>query len=1053
MEGSKPDGKKIVLKKLTRKEPSLEDELAALLPQEQIPTAEDTEQENRFFYEGEVFDQFHRYLAVSGGVERLRAIALEPLTPAAPAPRHSAVVREALALDRQALAEALAHQIYKLAQVERETDVEVYLSAFNVAVAQKSCQEARDILVRANEFFSEHYYAPIRERGERPEIYNQILKRVGHAHGERLSKIVFGLDIEATTQKLWALYHGAIPDKQARILDILLDCTETQVRAIREEFVQMPFKDLARQLHNVLNPKAVEAPIGSRRTIGKSELAEHKRSGAFKAREQARALRYLLLGRSRDELSIVKRFYVELGDQSLSDSDLSLEAAIKRAFPPGEVDRLAPLVIGWSPHQEAEEINKILFSKTIHGKVDDALSDPRDSVDRDYTQGLGPFLQRFKKYRLRQSSNSLSHYVFASYELLRERVAALSPTRFVETNAALRQYYGYDLDPTLFPSLGLFDARMCAVTLQERLAVTYDLYEALQPMEFLGPHECLAVQKAFQCIGGEDLRESLVRRLKAVGAVISQSEFSSVASRVVDGHGRWPLDIDILARYRGGEPDSTVWDHDFVCHDEDQARAVQIGEVLDQDIDQGEIDHKIRESLVGLTVEDLHRLERSFYDLTEPHMPLLSALRAVMSEDAFEAAANQFAGVEASYVVQRLHEDPLSIISLRDMPAGSIRMIRDRYQGAFFSDLIEHTLQRSAEGGDVDVALEALGVLQKPDIFAVRAALGSIKRDSPPELETIRSACVGHPLKVMGFERGYDVIFPRMRVHLKMAAAKMGVSVATFCELVLLLEGVDPDVTQRIQECFDAVDIEGLQEILRANKVPQRMIEECFDLLFPEKTLRHALKEMPVDLDHINDTMLHLEGFCSQSVAQEIDGLIKGLSGDELGAAVLAVLSPQTAQGPNDRIPQDINWMDEMVYQIGLAFRRLYGEPIVAACRKRGVGDTHLEQISCQIYGMEVFTSARELFGLIKSSKDGTAAPEGAEARITSYLESRGQKYRERLMHAYQSFWAHTPGYSGLLDDMTKFFKDSGSKRKLLALFLGNGSDRKVPPSTPPEMH
>jgi hypothetical protein len=1053
MEGSKPDGKKIVLKKLTRKEPSLEDELAALIPQQQTSETEDAQEENRFFYEGEVFDQFHRYLGVSGGVDRLRDIAQEPLTPAAPAPRHSAAIREALALDRQALAEALAHQIYTLAQVERETDIEVYLSAFNVAVARKTCQEARDILVRANEFFGQHYYAAIRERGERPEIYNQILKRVGHAHAERLSKIVCGLDIEATTQKLWALYHGAIPDKQERILDILLDCTETQVRAIREEFVQMPFKDLARQLHSVLNPKAVEAPLGSRRTIGKSELVEHKRSGAFRARDQLRTLRYLLLGRGRDELSIVKRFYIELGDQSLPDADLSLEAAIKRTFPPAEVDRLASLLVGWSPHQEAEEFNKLLFSKTVHGKVDDPLSDPRDAVDREYTQGLGPFLQRFKKYRLRQASDSISHYVFASYELLRERVAALSPTRFVETNAALRQYYGYDLDPTLFPSLGLFDARMCAITMHERLSASFDLYEAVQPMEFLGPHQCLAVQKAFQCVFGEDLREAVARRLKTIGTVISKSEFNDVISRVVDGHGRWPLDIDILARYRGGEPEPSVWDHDFVCSDEDQSRAMHLGELVDRDAEQGDLELTLREFLVGLTVDELHRVERSFYDLTDPHLPLVSALREVMSSASFEACSSLFVGIETTYVVQRLYDDPLSIILLRDLPAWIIKMVRTRYQGTFFEDLAEHILKSVEQSADVDAALEALGVLQKPDIFEVRVALGSIKRDSSPEVEVIRGACAGHRLKVMGFERGYDVVFPRLRVHLKMAAAKMAITVATFSEVVLLLEGVDPEITHRIQECFDAVDVEQLQEILRANKVPQRMIEECYDLLFPERTLRHALKEMPVDLDHINETMLHLEGFCSKAVAEEIGGLLQELSGEELAVAVLAVLSPQTAQGPNNRIPQDINWMDEMNYQIGLSYRRLYGEPIVAACRKRGVGDAHLEQISCQIYGMEVFTSARELFGLIKSSKDGTPAPEGAEARITSYLESRGQKYRERLMNAYQAFWAHTPGYSGLLDDMTKFFKDSSSKRRLLALFLGNGSDRKTPPTTPPEMH
>jgi hypothetical protein len=145
--------------------------------------------------------------------------------------------------------------------------------------------------------------------------------------------------------------------------------------------------------------------------------------------------------------------------------------------------------------------------------------------------------------------------------------------------------------------------------------------------------------------------------------------------------------------------------------------------------------------------------------------------------------------------------------------------------------------------------------------------------------------------------------------------------------------------------------------------------------------------------------------------------------------------------------------MDEMIYQVGLAYKRITGEHLVTACRTAGVSNELLHDITSRIYGPEVCTTARELFNLIKSVKEGAPPSEGSDARLLSHLESRGPKYKERLLAAYQAHWALTPGFSSLLDDMTKLFKDSPSKRKLLALLLGSGSERRPPSGKPSGLH
>ena len=1053
MDSSKPDGKKIILKRRARDGIPSEPGAAPSDVSNSGNPASPTSEESKYFYEGEIFDQFYRPLRTQGGIERLHELSNVPLTPVEPAPRESAKQREVAAAQRQAVAEALAHQIFKLAQRDREAHLDIYLAAFNVALAERTFQESQDILRRTHEFFTEHYYAPVRERGERPEVFAQILKRVGHAHSERLHKVVFGIQVEDTAKKLWDLYHGASADKSARILDIILDNTEAQVLALREEFLRLPYKDLAKRLYGTLTRSAGDAPTTSRRTIGKSELTEHKRLTALYAREQSRTLRYLLMGRGADELRLVKRFYMDLGDQGLADSELEIETHITKVFPPAEVERLRQFLKGWTAIGEAEEINKLIVGQSVRGVLDDLYGDPRENFDREFTAGLGPFLRRFKKSRLTRLSSSVNARAFLAYEPLRQRVAALSYSQFMDTNQALQEHYGYELDSTIFLSLSYFDARQRASLLHERVRCSFEVFECLQPIEFLEPRESIAVQKAYQCLFGTSVRDAITNRLRELGSTMSPQDLNDVMNQYVDGQGRWPLNIDLLSHYQNIDASGGPWSPDFVARPEDEARAIRVASLLDDEGNPTDIDRSIREALFGLPVDSLFAVERAFYELTEPRTPLRTALAEVMTPEGFSTLMLSFSGLDSSALVQRLYTDPLFASTLRDLTCEDILHIRDSFQRTFFKDLVEYLVTSIQDTEDKDFALEAIGAVLKPEIFNVRKLLGTIRRETVADMEVLRAMCSVSALKVMAFERSYDLVFPTLRTHLKVAAARMAISVGSFVELVLLLEGVDPDIIDRVQECFDSLDMQMLLEILRSHKSTQRIIEECYDLLYPERTFRHALKDLKVDPDLINEALLHLEGYCSLSVAQELYTVVQSVQGAELGAAVIKVLTPQSTGHVNDRIPQDINWMDEMVYQIGLSYRRQYGESLVVSCRTRGADSVSLEALMSKLYGLEISASARELFTLIKCAKEGVAPPEGAEARVCGYLENRGPKYRERVIAAYQSHWAHQSGFGGLLDDMTKYFKDSVSKRKLLAMFLSTSSDRRTAQPQIPDIH
>jgi hypothetical protein len=1040
MDGSGSSGKRIVFTK-GRLAPKSQGEEVLQEQAEQVPQVVQEAPSSDARFEGEIFDQYYRPLSVAGGVEKLKEIAHSCVGAPPIPPRLSKREREERAAKHQELAEALAHQLYRLAQQSRETEIDLYLSACNVVLGDKSPQDARDILDRANEFFTEHYYTAIRDRGERPEISHQIIKRVGHETADRITRVVQGLDVEHVAMQLWDLYHGPHADKESRITDMLLEHTEAQVRAIRDEFMLIPYKNLARQAHAILTAQATEPKAAARKSIGKNEVYEQKKQAAYRARDDMRALRYLFLGRSVEEMSVIKRFFADVNGLEQAESDVGLDAQVRKAFSQADFDRLGTLLVGWSPHQEASEIHELLYPKTLRNELDDILSDPRDTVDRDHTQGIGPFLRRFKKRRILRDRASVYHRVLNAYEIVAERVAALTPDRFIATNQALFEVYGYELDPTMFPSLAVFDARRVAAIVAERIEVAGDFFEIVGPLHFLEPRKTLAVQQAYQVMRGHTLSEVIEQRLTTIGQDLSAQQQAAYLARYIQGQGRVSLRGDILARYRGEEPEPGVWQWEYRSKVEDEEAAIKLAGLMDHDGAAGEIDQPIRDCIAELSYEELNRIERAFYDLTEPHMPLLEALRNCLSAETFGVVGLALAGFSARSLVADIHARPAMSIVLNEMPPSQVKTVRALFEKTHFVSLEQYVADTWSQPDEEDALVEHLACVLMPEVFQVRALLQRVSRSTADQIDFLREQCTGPLTRIMAFERGYDAQFPRLRVHLKFAAARMALSPAVFAELMLCLEGVDPEINQRLLEFFDAVDINSLLTLLRHYRRDQGIIEETYDLLNPDGTLRRSIKEMKVDLDIINETLLHVEGYSAKEVALELRGLIEQLSGRELGDTVLSMLAAPTPQRPNERIPEDINWMDEMVYQVGLAYYREYREDLIDACRAKGLDEHQLEDLTARVFGMEVCASAKELFSIIKTAKEGGEAQEHAEQRICSYLESRGLRYRARFVRAYNSFWAWHPGYDSMLDDIAKFFRDLGVRKKMHALLLGVGGE------------
>ncbi len=961
-------------------------------------------------------------------------------TPAVP-PRLTPKEFEEREAIHQELAEALAHQVYQLAQQQRAGDIDLYLSAINVVVGDKSPKEARMILDKANEFFTEQYYTAIRDRGERPEISHQIIKRVGHENSETITRIAEGLDIEKVADDLWELYSGAYPDKNERITEILLSCTERQLHALREEFFLNPYKNLARQAYAILNPKEEEVQAPVRRSIGGSEVGAQKKREAFRVRDDSRALKYLFLGRSVQEMNLIKRFYCDFGSLEQDEREIGIFAHLQKRLKPIQIDRLGTLLDGWSPQQEARELHEMLYPSTLRPGIEDELSDPVEPVDRDYTQGIGIYLRKFKKNRMWRDNDSVYHRTLNCYELIAERVSALTPQRFLLTNQVLYEQYQYELDPSLFLSLGTPDPRMLALVIAERMHCSSDLLEAISPMLYGEPSHCLQVQQAYEVLFARRLADDLNECFPDKKASHEAHTREMVIDRFLNGQGRIPVHVDILARYRGEEPLCTVWDYSYQGTEEDEQEAITFAGILDYDGAVGERDDAIYEALASRDTDQLHTLERAFYDLTDPPMSLRDALRGCMAPHVFQKAQLLFAGVELSQKVEELYTQPILTSELAELPPSLLATINTGFKEAYSIDLPSFLIEQFGAPNQEDILLENLSVAVLPQVYTSRRSLRDASRMTQDDIDVVRAEVSSSLQYAMGFERGFDKTFPRLRLHIKYAAARMAVTPPVFAELLLYLEGISPDVNDRLIQYFDAVDIEMVLELLREYKHDQRMIEETFDLLCPENGLRTSIKQMKVDLDVINEALLHLDGYSAKDVADELHSIISNTPVESLGSELVAVFAPPSEEQPNPRIPADVNWMDEMNYQILLAYHRQYDEDLMKVAWDKHLPPETLSSLTKRLFGEEVCGTAEELFAVLKASKEGTPHGISAEKRICSQVESRGIRFRGLLVRAYNSYWAHQPGCSNLLDDVATYIEDAGIKRKLHALLIGVGVD------------
>lgn len=1001
-------------------------------------------------FNGEIFEQYYNSLEDNQTERRLAALANEPFN--ATSAKVNLNSTERLDRDRQLQddAEVLAHQIFKLAQTNRETDIELYLSAFNVILNDLSCQEAKAVLDHANSFFVEHYEDIIRDRGERPEIVAQVVKRTGKQTVTKFKAIIKGLDVPETAKTLWKLFCSPDPEKDHKALEILGKCTEKQIRAVRQAFAEIPYQIVTAEIHDCLSKPVFQnnKEDDLENWFLDTTATEVEKPSAIPLDRPVERLRYILQGRNIEEINAIAiHYYNEYGREG-QDPHNALSEGLKGALSSEDAALIMPLLAGFSPIETAKQINSTIFPAGKHVA-------PRDQHTYSVYQDVHiekSLRQRFAKRALLRDSISLVDRVLNSNEEIEELLTGLTANQIQLVNQQLRSQFGYEIDPELFPNTLVTDVRAKAFQLLETLQTAKTARELFRSISCLTPQQSDDLNTALRVMSGSNLEELLRKRLNYLYGRELPKDIENTLDNRLSGNSRWPLQIDLLNVFSLQEKQQkekpSTWSSTWLPEDQTEQLAIQIAELVeDPDNDLAGKQTKLLQILSGLSFAKISALERAFYEMTEPQQPLLHFFKVHLSHEFVECLELIFAGYNLEEDAQKILKSVAALFNMRNYPANGLKLLEQFYQQTTGRDL-ESDITRKLSAAELsNELLDLLTILYSPQAFECAKLLDQFSPQQPEMLEQLKNIFNKKGIPAFALERSYDYRYGRLRLHLKYLLTKEVLSREAFAETIMILENIPPQLPRQIYQLIQENDVLSLLKVLGEHRDSQPVIEETYNLLFSDKSLRKAVMSMSINIDLISETLLHLEGYYPHDVANEIVEISHNYHGDELADVIIEILSESTPERPNHRIPKDLNWIDEMTHQIRLAFESQTGKQLIATLRNKAVSKQKLETIALKVFSEEPAQSAFAIYSLLNADQNKTSAMELAASsdsteeepitfeQIINKLTVRGPRFRDRVIEVYDNCYGESTKHLGLLHDIAKHLKDDLLKNRLLELF------------------
>lgn len=954
--------------------------------------------------------------------------------------------------ERRERGEALADQIFDYANKQRLTDPIPYINAIQDAIRGKNSEENQAILRTAVSYFQEHYRTWCRERGKSVKLIDNITHRTGKDTEESFAKLLLGFDVKTLSKTIWDLNTQKKFDELRIARRELYDLTNNQVRELREEYNTIPAQELAKLIHEALNTTNLTG----------------------EAKPDVDALIYIFEGRSSHEVKQIEFQFNEIYHFVRSgEGEPPLQTQLKQKVK--DNPKLEQLIKGFSSTELASKVHHLL----VHCAEASEVIEPNLELHPDFAGNFrrsyakSPVIER--ELRAREEIDKLISFLSPTQFKNLNRQLEIKYKEHLTSNlyscnhpfnprhTAIKLFRAFnnvtprrlcrkEQDYLTYSQLLEIKSRFSTSTSNEitviinrwaaeqKASESYEIAKrALSPLRYLDPNQVFFVKEWFYICTGLKLDEFIENRLQE----LCRNEVPPYVERLVKerltGTARLSLKADLFDIFSSAKERKENYLNL-------QPRKLQLAEAkedalkIQKILGMNQESKRSKELIAFLKTRDavqLEELERAFHDLSPEKSLIESIQQRVTAMNAQTLALLLLSNFNPEHEAELINNNLEHLLNLIPESPKAINFTLQTYKKKYKKDLLNEIKVHYKKHKSKEVTILLESVFFTPNVTKLYKSLRANTPILEEDINYLIKQLSRAPHQVLAFEAAYNRNFAMFSYcqsknygsllqTLRVLATSGALEREYFAQAILLLENVDPSIAMTLknhlnEENLGETTINKLHELLREFKNHLIILQKAFNALDEKVTLRETIYELKIPLNVKNKTLLLLDGYDPDAVAEEVAEVLSDrLSPEEIGESLLKLLAEPTKDAPNRRIPKFQNWVGEMYHQIRVSYEALTGKKLIAELisKKVPMKGAGVNAIAYKLYG-DVSKSVIDIKKLIDNRPNPAQNREVTDRKIAQILADNLPELRERLIDMYDAYFS-IPTNEPTLQDQIK---------------------------------
>ena len=974
---------------------------------------------------------------------------------------------------RSKMGAELARHIYHLTNTERETEIQIYVDTINSYILEQDSDDNIAILEIAQSCFRERYGIDIKNRGQSPELLDQIVHRTGAHTREQFKKLLQGFDVKLIANSLWNALVARNTNSISKVEQELEILTPKQRLELDFEFARIPAIKISEQLHQCLiDDQDLNTGYG---IILENELIEN-----FKHR-------------SREEIQAIIAVYDDLYHcDHTTERYPSFAEALQNSLKGTCYDRALKILAGFDPEELALQIYTNIQS-------------PHEVLDRhEHQQGLHfDFAGNFRE--------DYSDFPVSLRELLVQHendklLDGLNSKHFEAVNRILSDSYGLSLDPTLYQcnreislrerALQLFQgltntsprkiyrkdeeylslSEMQEVKKQFRLAVRADLSELIQikareiqtteslglirracrPLSRVNVLEMYDFEEQFKSLSNVDLRKFCTFQNNRILKDTQINAVSAELAQILSGHRYLKLNPELEGTLAAVKQEIN---HSAQVVSEIFPSLVSLLDLvkacLSAETIQLEDCHKLLAALAGLSRDRLNLLELAYQ--RRFGRALLSDLRLIAPAKIYLQAYLILAGLQLRKQAEAICTSISAILDCYHYSPAEVEAVINACQK--LGQKNKAVLLAEAQTLSPDLFWKAAIILMKPDAHRLRLLLCADNAFSDHDSKQLQELLTKPDHLILALEAAYNYQYSdfgrchndpnfSMLQQLRVLANRATLSRSGFARSLLLIENTSPEIAEALAVLLDRLEspataaspelysqlLGKIRSLFVDHKAHLPLIRKTFAALDAAFNLRERIHNLKITLTDRNLLLLLMDGYDPIFLAQRAHQIIKNSRPECIESTLLELLCKSDEVDENSLIPKHPNWIAEMFQQIRVRYQQIYGDRLVTSLRRKGLSlkNSKLSEIAERLYGSTAIDAFKLRQLITHCQKNGMSKQ--AEGALLQIFSEHVPALTERTVDLYEACFSTQAHGLQIRADLEAIVTDEYLKQQLNTL-------------------